>query len=56
MFFEGVLTPGKRAAVAAPAERAHTSDSAMNRPMADHILYLPGEMASHEILVWSDYI
>jgi hypothetical protein len=56
MFFEGVLIPGRRAAAAAPVQRATTSDTTMKRLVNLGTFSTFAGMAAHEILVWSDYI
>jgi hypothetical protein len=57
MFFDGVLTPGRRAAAAAaPEQRARTSDATRRRLVNLPALSTVPGMAAHEILVWSDYI
>jgi hypothetical protein len=56
MFFEGVLTPGRRAASATPEPRARTSERIKNRLVNLGPFSTVVVMASYEILVWSDYI
>jgi hypothetical protein len=56
MFCDGVLTPGSRAAPAAPEQTASTSTVVRMRVTGLAPFSTFQEMAAHEILVWSDYI
>jgi hypothetical protein len=56
MFFDGVLTPGRRAAAAAPANTARTSAATRRRLVNLSSFSTVVVMPSYEILVWSDYI
>jgi hypothetical protein len=56
MFRDGVFNPGRRAAAATPEQRAMTSGRTRNRLVNVRSFSTVVVMASHEILVWSDYI